>query len=124
MKTIEEIALEESNKYDFGGRVDRALMMINFLARIDAERGKSAKAWINERNGFVCKEKTRDYHVPLFLSPTIPEGMVLAPVEPTEAMKLAGLEASYNALLGCCTANHLRIYRAMLAAAQGERNGN
>lgn len=26
-------------------------------------------AWMNEINGFICKEKTRSYHVPLYAAP-------------------------------------------------------
>jgi hypothetical protein len=47
-------------------------------------------------------------------------GWKLVPVEPTDAMDAAGLHASHNAFLGAPTANHRKIYRAMLAAAPQE----
>jgi hypothetical protein len=62
----------------------------------------------------------------LYLHPTIPEGMVLVPKEPTEAMLLAlkdgasDVEDEQDCKL--TVFDYIRIeYKAMIAAAQGEK---
>lgn len=80
---IERIALEEAGEY--GLETDAALTDFahRFLARVDAERDNDAKAWISD--GFITTDRSKvnqwsqnGYEVnPLFLSPTIPEGMAL-----------------------------------------------
>ena len=61
---------------------------------------------------------------PLFLSPTIPEGVALVPVEPSEAM-LEAWKAQIMVPVGSSPeAKARRAYKAMLAAAQGERNAD
>lgn len=95
------------------------------VARIDAERGKEAVAFrmidgddveYNSADKFSCGRTGGE---PLFLSPTIPEGMALVPVVPTEAMLK---RATSEIREGGWSVRH--IYRAMLAAAQGERNAD
>jgi len=90
-----------------------------FLARIDAERGKDAvgmfavledKNWHQVPSSYVGS-------IPLFLSaPTIPEGMALVPIEPTDAM----LDAFFDA----GSMNWIQAYAAMITAAQGESNAD
>ena len=100
--------------------VDR---IVDILARIDAERGKDAVATkLATDNPFSCfKVSLADSEklaalpagTPLFLSPTIPEGMALVPTEkPLPDLRLA----SYHEAIGW---NACRDF--MLAAAQGER---
>ena len=60
-------------------------------------------------------------YIPLFLSSTIPEGYVLVPIEPTPKM----VDSTWNEGVRYPAESHntrnKRIYRAMIAAAQGER---
>jgi hypothetical protein len=63
---------------------------------------------------------------PLYLSPTIPPGMVLVPEEPTEAMLKAGRKADWEWLEvepdDVFESGLVAIYKAMLAAAKkGEK---
>lgn len=85
---IERLALVEADKYGFAGRMDRALMMLNFLAAVDAERGKEAIATKIETSQFNCFQVTSEdakklaalpAGTKIFLSPqpAIPEGMAL-----------------------------------------------
>lgn len=93
----------------------------NILARIDAELGKSAVAEVCNcgimpiSNDLTVGEK-------LFLSPTLPEGMTLVPIEPTLEM----LDAVWGRRLGRDDSGAEKIallkYKAILDAAQGERN--
>ena len=40
------------------------------LRKLEAEQAEQEPvAWMNEINGFICKEKTRSYHVPLYTVP-------------------------------------------------------
>ena len=114
---------------------------MQFLARIDAERGKEAVAyalmWRTEDGSEALQfpvassvdEAKRDITMygkadrdamriaPLFLSPTIPEGYVLVPLEPTKKM----VEA-IDAVMWPGASE--KAYRGMIAAAQGERNAD
>ena len=125
-KLIERIALEEAGEY--GLETDAALSDFahRFLARVDAERGKGAHAW-EDVDRFYSKDDPelsghiRETATPLFLSPTIPEGWALVPVEPTAAMVVAGVKRMLNK--DDPTTEPYNIYKAMLAA-QGERNAD
>ena len=128
---IERIALEEAGEY--GLETDAALTDFahRFLARIDAERGKEAVATkLATDNPFSCfKVSLADSEklaalpagTKLFLSPTIPEGTALVPIEPTAAMVVAGVKRTLNK--DDPTTEPYNIYKAMLAA-QGERNAD
>ena len=94
MKTFEKLALEvarELSEEGFSGTgTDYTLAFYpRFLAAVDAERGKAQLPvgfvdhggivyWHNKEN----KPPANDTQ--LFLSPTIPEGMALVPLIPTE----------------------------------------
>lgn len=111
------------------------------IARIDAERGKEAVAWaLFSENGNIriwtsAPEEVRrlaeDQGMtlsPLFLSPTIPEGMALVPVEPTEEMLKAADDGdreytmrNFGADMPTVPQGAYDHYCAMLAAAQGEQ---
>ena len=54
--------------------------------------------------------------MPLYSAPSVPEGYVLVPVEPTEKM----IEAGYNAFLNSGWIRTYEIYEAMIQAAQEE----
>ena len=113
-----------------------------FLTHVDAERGKEAVAfqyrmrpdwdeywgrW-TDCNRDNCEDYRRTpinagwhYEVRylfLFPTPTIPEGMVLVPIEPTQAMTDAAHAAEH---CGNAEPHFALAYKAMLAAAQGER---
>ena len=101
------------------GIEDGAKRIAGILARIDAERGKDAVAFRLtdgddvEYNGIDQFSCGRTGGEPLFISPTIPEGMVLVPPEkPLPDLMLA----SYHEAIGW---NACR--EAMIAAAQGEK---
>ena len=101
------------------GIEDGAKRIAGILARIDAERGKDAVAFRLtdgddvEYNGIDQFSCGRTGGEPLFLSPTILEGMVLVPPEkPLPDLMLA----SYHEAIGW---NACR--EAMIAAAQGEK---
>lgn len=110
MKTVEEIAgCNLLNKCS-------VQELEEFLAAVDAERGKDAVAWRNKLHThsggyFSFSERKPDCSStePLFLSPTIPEGMALVQIEPTEAMLLA---AEMSEVRG-----YRDLYRAMIQAA-------
>lgn len=73
------------------------------IARIDAERGKGAFLWV-DADGDTFKANLYGKCRPLFLSPTIPEGMALMPIEPTDeifrAMQCSGwMPSNYAAML-------------------------
>ena len=93
MKTVEEMALEVVKKYaGYLGHVNVECIpefVAECVAAVDAERGKAQLPvgfvdhggivyWHNKGN----KPPANDTQ--LFLSPTIPEGMVLVPLIPTE----------------------------------------
>lgn len=126
---LDEIALEvvkeregfiwEEGSYSETGVLEYEVIDFarRFLKRIDAERGKDAVAWMSpgkERIEFSRADTVYGSHtLPLFLSPTIPEGMALVPPEkPLPDLMMA----SYHEAVGW---NACRD--AMLAAAQGER---
>lgn len=106
-----------------------------FLPRIDAERGKDAKAWLhgsrpesdvittavrNVWNGVVLGQMAA-YNIPLFLSPApeIPEGMALVQIAITDAgVDAAGAECQP----GQCAYDVASKLWEKLIAAQGERN--
>ena len=118
---IERIALEVAGTIAAPFVSDECLTRFarELLARIDAERGKGAVAWRLENgiSGEPCLLNHKFFHdmEPLFLSPTIPEGMALVPVEPTPAMcdVIGNRYGAYE------TAEEL--YEALIAAAQGEQ---
>lgn len=94
-----------------------------FRDRIDAERGKEATAFIGicSDGGHICLQRdTKGMKVnsiqPLFLSPTIPEGMVPVPIEPTQAM----IDVADFQFKGP-RSDFVEIYRVMIAVTQGER---
>ena len=127
---IERIALEVAKEIYLGENQSwRKDGIINefahaFLSRIDAERGKDAIGYIEKHildrikeYGFAHAEistiNRSSSRVPLFLSPTIPEGMALVPPEkPLPDLMLA----SYHEAIGW---NACR--EAMIAAPQGEK---
>lgn len=88
MKTVEEIAREvaktfEVNAIQYLSDGEVAAYASKLIAAVDAERGKDAVAWMNI-HGAVSRLHEHSDDVPLFLSPTIPEGMALVPLIPTE----------------------------------------
>ena len=128
---IERIALEVAKDLVFPGFEIDAVMSSAltkyagaFLARIDAERGKDAVAWfVNSepvgRNPHY-EQISKEYEggigtFPLFFSQTIPEGMALVPLEPTNAMKVAGDNAGF-----WCADK----WRAMVSASAVESSKN
>ncbi len=116
MKTVEEIALEAAVdylKFKLGDRkgfnvydIDEydadeliaeieqecAKSFMDFLAAVDAERGKDAVCHLYRdmysggKNGVlkVCRVTPSDDAFPVFLSPTIPLGFALVPIDPSE----------------------------------------
>ncbi len=143
MKTVEEIALEVARdylKFKLGDRkgfnvydIDAsdadeliaeieqecAKSFMEFLAAVDAERWKAQLPvgfvdhggivyWHNKEN----KPPANDTQ--LFLSPTIPEGMALVPIEPTYDQCAAGHKAGRK-LEG--VAKLRASYKAMIQAA-------
>ena len=125
---IERIALEVAKDLVFPGFEIDAVMSSAltkyagaFLARIDAERGKDAVAFRLtdgddvEYNGIDQFSCGRTGGEPLFLSPTILEGMALVPLEPTNAMKVAGDNAGF-----WCADK----WRAMVSASAVESSKN
>lgn len=93
-----------------------------FLAAVDAERGKAQLPvgfvdhggivyWHNKEN----KPPANDTQ--LFLSPTIPEGMALVPIEPTLDMGWAYLDAARESSPECEYVFSHPGYRAMIKAA-------
>jgi hypothetical protein len=104
-------------------------VILDFAARLEAEWMKDAEPVAWKMKG-VPAFQTSDPHdadwMPLYLHPAIPEGMVLVPKEPTEAMLLAlkdgasDVEDEQDCKL--TVFDYIRIeYKAMLAAAQGEK---
>ena len=123
-----------------------------FLARIDAERGKGAVAFrmidgddveYNAIDQFSCGRTGGE---PLFLSPTITEGMVLVHAAPNKAAFIGGFSFNIEETCSACSlhgaqedcevcggevtysrqvtvpwATIKEIHRAMLATAQGEK---
>lgn len=121
------------------------------IERIDAERGKLATAWLHdithnddprqhdEALAFTpdafpmdgCGLFTSAGSRPLFLSPTIPEGMALVPIEPTQEMLKAADDGdreyttrNFGADMQTIPQGAYDHYCAMIAAAQGERNAD
>ena len=139
-KLIERIALEVARDLVFPGfEIDDVMASAltkyasAFLARIDAERGKDAVAFRMidgdevEYNGidqFSCGRTGGD---PLFLSPTIPEGMALVPIEPTTAMIYAGINTPVTDTgdeIADRPDDYRAVWKSMISAAQGERNAD
>ena len=109
-----------------------------FLTRIDAERGKEAVAWaLFAENGNIriwssapeevkkLAEEQGMTLLPLYLSPAIPEGWALVPIEPTEAMLKAADDGdrdyttrNFGAEFPTVTQGPYDHYCAMLAAAK------
>ena len=92
MKTVEEIALAVCEKIGPVAMCKDPLAFSEMVvAAVDAERGKDATAWmLDTPNGVIRLEgfigesqKCNDLWKPLFLSPTIPEGMAMVPKHPT-----------------------------------------
>jgi len=139
---IERIALEVSGATpeDMHEEAWIKWFATRLIARIDAERGKSAVAWVDTLDTArprcitnldyrsVTEAKLGVEYVPLFLSPTIPEGMALVPkginyLDDTprpSVMKLLAVpptalrreeEQDY----------YSRWWELLIAAAQGER---
>lgn len=100
-----------------------------FLARIDAERGKSAVAVVeHEEPGapITWKRAQLNYAglklqhgTKLFLSQTTPEGWALGSIEPTASARkvLAEIEAGEYS-------SDTKMWKDLIAAAQGERNAD
>lgn len=124
LEVVEEIYHGENQSWRKDGII--AVFATRLLPRIDAERWKEAACVVDfSKQGwrdFIESIRVLPDGTPLFLSPTIPEGMALVPIEPTQAMS----EAALNTFIR--TSSHEEeidvdvIYKAMLAAAQGERN--
>ena len=99
MKTVEEIALEISKEMGLEDDEANFEFAQRLIAAVDAERGKDAVGWMwqHEDTGNMgvidqwqidngWEEGNPRIHIigPVFLSPTIPEGMALVPLIPTE----------------------------------------
>ena len=93
------------------------------IERIDAERGKDAVAWMSpgkERIEFSRADTVYGSHtLPLFLSPTIPEGMALVP---TNEIKSVKVHSDFKVIIQVTTCRAACEIKARIAAAQGERN--
>ena len=66
---------------------------------------------------------TKLYAVPPQPAPSVPEGYVMVPVEPTEAMIQAGKDVPCEAKYGSDVvrdSDYVRVFKAMLSAAKGE----
>lgn len=123
-KLIERIALEVADALDEGDTEACIEFATLFLARIDAERGKEAVAWRAETGYeqpeylYFEREPIRMKGVPLYLSPTIPEGMALVKIEITDK----GVEASgAECQSGKCAYDVAAELWAEMLAAQGEQ---
>jgi len=118
---IKRVALEVAKETNFHWDGTLFNFASRFITRIDAERGKSAVAWMDSSGhpkhiSYVqSATELRLYGPlkPLFLSPTIPEGYALVRVEPTEAvidaLRENGAEGTRDELAS--------DYKAMLAEA-------
>jgi len=100
------------------------------IAAVDAERAKDAVAWRHTNdNGINVVNRYRDpgeegwKTEPLYLSPAIPTGFALVPIEPTMQMLIAGRKADEDWLGSEVEEDDgfetglLAIYKAMIAAA-------
>jgi hypothetical protein len=88
--------------------------------REEMTKGQEPVAWVNmtglenpENDTFIVRRHNIPPHmVPLYLHPTPPpEGMVMVPKEPTEAMKKSAAGLLYAS----------EIYRAMLTAYEADK---
>lgn len=145
-KLIERIALEvaqEAEVLDADGEcpkregVDITEYVLDFthrfLARIDAERGKEAACVVNVNGaGKMRISECRTGVLPigstkLYLSPAIPEGMALVPIEPTTAMIYAGINTPVTDTgdeIADRPDDYRAVWKSMISAAQGERNAD
>ena len=128
---IEKIAIEEyakacAVKLTRGAEATAIETCKNFLARIDAERGKEAVFSYDGQSGEELAEifDGYDFGTKFYAAqpPEIPEGMALVPIEPTQQMVIAGCQRMFDS--ADPTTEPYNIYVAMLAAAQGERNAD
>lgn len=129
MKTIEQIALSVAYKC-FSDYADDRVTTLTFMTGKDEvlkfaekflaswleQHSQEPVAWMG-RDGEDFSYKESSYFTqPLFLAPqpTIPEGYVLVPKEPTEAMVLAARQShEEEAYLP------YSVYKSMIEAAQG-----
>ena len=133
MKTIEQIALEVMQDTD-RHFADTSVTMNNnawpikfaekFLTAWLDQQSQEPVAWYSHSGTLAYDKKsfppsTRHLAKPLFLAPqpTIPEGYVLVPKEPSEAMK----EAAATHYTSDDYTGFTSTYHAMLKAAQGEQ---
>lgn len=110
----------------------------DFLTRIDAERGKDAKAWlitgkqlgvpyqdVTQRQEVIDRAQSLGYKVsPLFLSPTIPEGMAMVDKKLLALAIDLTKEAGEEEFSRLPLSDELHGLSLMLDAAQGERNAD
>ena len=98
------------------------------IARIDAERGKEAVALLHSDGYWTIAKsaspdlrerlKTFGCRVPVFLSPTIPEGMALVPIDPS-AMYLQAIRDAISYAKRISADEAGIVHQAVIAAAQG-----
>ena len=125
---IERIALEEAGEYGLETAAALTDFAERFLARIDAERGKAAVAWRLENGigGEPCllNHKFFSDMKPLFLSPTIPEGMA------KDAKRYRELKSGNYSVDKFVSYSYgwtdvpMAVLDETLDAAQGERNAD
>ena len=127
IEQIAEVAYEDAMGQSLRPKDRREVVRVcvAFLARIDAERGKKAVAVVDFREqgwrDFVDAVRVLPDGTPLFLAPTIPEGMELVPIEPTQAMSEAALNTFIRTSAHAEEIDVDMIYKAMIASVQGER---
>ena len=124
---IKKIALEVAREWGCDRPLEFASLFAATLKRIDAERGKEAVAWVDTLEAAqprcvtnldyrsVTEAKLGVEYIPLFLSPTIPEGWAQIPPEkPLPDLMMA----SYHEAVGW------NACRDAMIAAHGERNAD
>ena len=109
-------------------RYAEAYALIALVQQVPERKGEPAATITFGDSGAIRRavlhdEALKGQHVTLYTSPQVSEGFALVPVEPTPAMKSAGIEVEiYNEAadrIGALTWNEVAsIYRAMLDAAR------
>ena len=112
----------ESDAMDYASKVDEMRTELNTL-----KSQKPIGYWRHTFAGKLCINKSLQCDIdgnspelpdstPLYArpAPSIPEGMALVPVEPTDAQVIAAINASLNDK----AINGVTIYKAMISAAQ------
>jgi hypothetical protein len=96
-------------------------------AAIEALQSGEPVAWMspNKQSLEFSRPDTvyGSHTIPLYASPqpVVPEGYVLVPVEPTEAMLMAWFSATRESSEGVGTLGYFRAaYKALLSAGKGE----